>query len=854
VGTDPVRSGPFAELVLRYRRAAGLSQRDLARAAGISERAVRDLERGATARPQRHSVLALGQALGLTGDALAGFVAAGRTGPLPGEVPEPGDPAFGGTGTGGTDPAGLVGRAEELRLLTDLVTAGRYRLLTLVGPGGVGKSRLAAEVAGAVRRHAVREVRVLDLSATTEPALVGELVAEVLGAGGASRLPPVERTAATLRDRPVLLVLDGFERLLAAATEVGALVRRCPGLTVLATGQVALGLRGEREIRLDPLPVPPTGLDLGALVTVPAMALLLRRAEEARPGFAATTGNAAALAAICRKVEGLPLALELAAARLRLFSPDELAHRLDRRLDVLAGGPRGVPDRHRSLRATIEWSLEVVPDGSAELFRWLGGFAGGVLLRDLEAVTGALGRDPSWLLDALAGLVDTSLLRVVEDGGGSRYVLPDAARELAAERLAAAPDAEPAARAVAVTYLRRMTEWTRQPEGPAGSVTGRDADNVRAAIAWAAAYDGTLVDQPTVRAVYRYYELNGRFTEGRHVLESLAAAGGPPAALILAGWLALLRGDGATGERLAGAALDRLDPADHFGRTSAHGLLGAAANERGDVGTSRRHLEEALADARRSGADELIAKAVNNLGSVAAEAGDFAAAADLLAESLERKRHAGAGVVDVGRTLLNLAEVSLAADRDAAAAERAREGTDLLRRGGHPRLAAVTATTLALARLRQGRTAAALDAAREAEELIGQSGEDRRTEAVVGLRCSVVRHAAGDLAGAVARLRGAVHVAADYADRDRSELALVLEWHAALAADRVPAVAATLLGAASAEREAAGRPGSAAGKAVVDGAAARCRAALGPDGYAREYRRGAALPPGALAEVCARLG
>jgi predicted ATPase/transcriptional regulator with XRE-family HTH domain len=423
--------GAFAELLRRHRLVAGLSQRDLADRSGLSERAIRDLERGATARPRRHSVGAVAEVLGLRGAELAAFQATAFQPATRHDVAPGGDADARAEPIGRTDPAqpgDLTGREHDLRALVDLVSGGRHRLITLVGPAGVGKSRLAAELAavlerpGALDRPGGLAVPHVDLSALRDPGLIGELVADALGFGGPSRLAPAERIAAQLRGRRAVVVLDCFERLVSGAAEVTALVRRCPGLTVIVTTRRPLHVAGVRLLRVEPLPVPL------------AMDLFARRAAAVRPDFRLTAANRDAVAAICEQVDGLPLAVELAAARMRLLTPGELAARLGRPLSVLTGGARDLPLRHRSLRTAIESSLEAVDAPARTLFAWLAAFAGGGLLADIEAVAVAFGRDSEWVHGALTELVDISLVRVTGEGGESRYTLPAAMAELAADR------------------------------------------------------------------------------------------------------------------------------------------------------------------------------------------------------------------------------------------------------------------------------------------------------------------------------------------------------------------------------------------------------------------------------------
>jgi len=837
--------GAFAEMLLRQRTAVGLSQRELAQRAGLSERGVRDLETGATVRPRRHSVRAVAAALGLTGPGLASFLAAAS--PATGVAVGAAASAVAGAVASDRPSRGvLIGRDAELHRLRDLVVGGRHRIVTVLGPAGVGKSRLVAELADGLRREWLdgsrgdggAELFSVDLSALRGPELVGEVVAEALGCGGSSRLRPVDRIAAHLHNRRVVLVLDCLERLVGAASDIAALARRCRGLTVLVTSQRPLHVTGEHRVRL------------GGLPNTAAMDLFARRAKAVAPDFALTAGNTDAVATICRQLDGLPLAIELAAAKMRLLTPRDLADRLDRRLPVLTGGARDLPDRHRSLRAALESSVDLVGADAATVFTWLGAFAGGGRLTDIEAVAAELGREPEWLLGALDELVDTSLVRVADDDGASRYSLPDAMAELATERLAAEAS-KVVRRAVAARYLRRVREWNENPSGPARSVIHGDADNLRAAVEWAATHEPDLVDSSTVDALHYCFELTGRLAEGQATFVRVARAG-VKVGWVRAGHLARLRGDFDEAARLGARALTVLDAADHTGQTLVNMLLGSTNTERRRYGPARAHLRAALKHASLTKDLRLVGRALNNLGTLSMEMGRRRDAERLLTAALEAKRRSGAGLVDCGRTLYNLSENALDAGEFELASARARAAVDELRSGGYFRLAAVAASVGAMARWRLRDLDGALADAELAGRLVAEStetGEDRRTASLVGLRRSVVRHAAGDLATAAALVRWAVPFGLDGARRDWEEVAYAVEAHAILLAPTRPTCAAALLGAAARLRSTIPRPISAATESVVHEAAAICRRRLGNAAFEREHRRGARLDRVALVEL-----
>jgi predicted ATPase/transcriptional regulator with XRE-family HTH domain len=825
MGTDS--PGPFAEMLRRRRLASGLSQRELARRSGLSERAVRDLERGATARPRHHSMRALADALGIAGDDLTGFASAWRGA---GEADSASRPAAMAVPSDGD----VVGRDDQLLRLADLVTVGRHRIVTITGPAGVGKSRLAAEVVTAVRRSTDLDVRTIDLSALDAPELVGEVVAEVFAGSPASRLPPTERIAAELQNRRAILVLDCFERLVAAAPFVAELARRCAGLTVLTTSQRPLGVSGERRFPLDPLPEPA------------ALDLLVRRATAVAPDFRLTDDNTDAVRAVCRRVGGLPLALELAAAKMRVLTAAELLARLDRQLRVLTGGPLDLPPRHRSLRAAIESTLELLSGDARTLFDWLGVFSGGGRLADIEAVAATLGYDADWVLAALTELVDTSLARPAVQAGASRFTLPDTMAELAAETLDDGSDAAAVRTAVATRFWHLLLRWAVDPTGPAATITGTDAANLRSAVAWLLQAAPESVDRTAIDALHHYYEVTGRYVEGQ---ETLARAGQPLAA-VRAGQLAVLRGDLDGADRLGDAALSRLDPADHVDRAHARLLLGTVASDRREMGQARRNLRAALVEARRAKDLHLTGRVLNNLGVVSATQGRLTAADRLFVAALQAKQRSGAGPAELGRTLNNLAQLAFESGRYEAAVERATSASERLCAAGRGRTAVLTESMAALALLRLNRAEEAGAAMRRATRLLGDPGEDQRTATVLELRSSVLLHSTGDRAGALVQLRAALPTAVDFDHRTREEAAFTLYAHAALLTAEHPAVSATLLGAADELLRLTKRSGPETLTTAVD-TARRCRDALGAGGFDAEYARGVRLDSLTLLE---RLG
>ena len=390
------------------------------------------------------------------------------------------------------DATSLVGREEAIEEVTELVGRSGARLVTLTGLGGIGKTRLAVAAGERLVDRFGSGTAFVPLAAVTDPGLVLAGVARAVGAELAGADSPLDALVEYFGDDRWLLILDNFEQVVAAARDIDALLARCGGMVILVTSRTVLGLRAEREFPVPPLPLPadPADVPVAELAASPAVALFVDRARAVRPGFALTEDNAAAVAEICRRLEGLPLAIELAAARTRLLGPGELLRRLARSLDALGTGPVDMPERQRTLRATVEWSVGLLDDDERSLLETVAVFVDGWTV---EAAVAVAGLDEDRALDLTEALARHSLVHLDPAGDGSRLRMLETIRAFMAERLAARLDAAEIERRHA-DYYRALAEQADRPLRGTGQLEwcGRleaDAGNLAATVRWYLAHD-----------------------------------------------------------------------------------------------------------------------------------------------------------------------------------------------------------------------------------------------------------------------------------------------------------------------------------------------------------------------------
>jgi predicted ATPase/DNA-binding CsgD family transcriptional regulator len=742
----------------------------------------------------------------------------------------------------------LIGRERELTDLHTIMRSGDVRLLTLVGAGGVGKTRLALAAATHFAGHFPGGVHFVGLGTLALPDLVPPKIAQDLRIRESRDLPLSAQLAERFRDDPALIVLDCMERLIEAGAFLNDWLRGCPAITCLVTSRRVLNISAEHIFAVSPLEQPPPGE--GALEEIgeaEAVQLFLARSRAVSPGFAITPENAAAIAEICRRLEGLPLAIELAAARVRHFPLEMLLARLDEPLSLLKGGPSDAPQRHQSLVDTILWSYDLLDDDERRLLRWLAVLRGGFTPATVLEAAAAAGLDAAGALDTLASLADQSLLHLTEsEAPGTRYHMLDTVREFALGRLAMEGEEE------------RARGWHRSwcldlitaSEAVLGTARQRDVlrqleteyENVRGALRYSAQQGDRAMLARLAASMWRFWYARGYLTEGRYWLtEALAAEETlPPPVRVTAtlgmGALTHAQGDEELAAGLMGRALALARSHDDpQSLAMVLHLLGVIARDQGDLRRALGLFEESVRLFRAAENTWGLNLSLNALTGVLELCGEDERAAEVLGESIELARTQGDQWA-LARGLVNLAQ--LAQDRGdlERAAASLEESARLFREVRDRRGEADALTMLGRVTEARGDLDRAISLHQQSLAAMRSFG-DRRGEARTLANLGQTHLSRGDVA--LATEAGRESLALRQAIGDQEGIAESLELLAVAALERQRPDRSVLLWAgAAAIRDAIGAPLSPFERTSYDAVVTRARALLTPDRMTELWARG----------------
>jgi len=612
----------------------------------------------------------------------------------------------------------FIGREWDVAAIEAMLLRPEVRLLTLAGIGGIGKTRLAIQIATHMRSSFADGVCFAWLASTTDPALIPSIIAETIGIQQVGNLSIFEQVKLFLRDKHLLLILDNFEQLVTGAALVEDLLAACPALKIVVTSRAVLRLRAEYEYPVAPLTLPdlelsPNNTGIGQST---AIALFVQRAQMVHPNFQLTQSNARTIAEICVQLDGLPLAIELAAARIRLLPPQALLSRLSRRFEVLTGGAVTLPLHQQTLRNTLKWSYDLLDSNEQQLFRRLAVLAHGWTLEAAEALKNANreSQDDLSILDGIASLIDKSLVRqVASEGTEPRFTMLVTVREYGLECLRESGEEDFTRRAHADYYLALVEEAEPHLKGAQQLLwlkrLDQEQENLRAALGWLVAHEEAEKALRFCVALWWFWQTRGYWSEGRHWLKAALAlleAGERTAvragALSAAGELAAVQGDLQEARLLLTESVTlcrELD--DDQGLTLPLATLGDVMLRQGDTNTGVVLLEESIALCRKLGCNWELSRALRKLGREVWLQGDLKQSIALtqeslvLARELSDKAHIAHALNNLGHILWNQGDL-------VQARAQAEEGLVLLRELGDKALLLSTLETLGSINLSQG--------------------------------------------------------------------------------------------------------------------------------------------------------
>jgi predicted ATPase/transcriptional regulator with XRE-family HTH domain len=827
LNVQPQATTTFGARLRVFRARAGLTQEALAERAGLGVATLKALERDQRQRPHPRTVAQLADALGLgpaEREALLDSTAAGEPAldaPSPpvaetlppdetaDDVPPP--------EAGGVEARRLpvwltsfVGREVEIETVRGLLdpAGSAVRLLTLLGPGGVGKTRLAVTAAAPLADAFADGVVFVDLAPLSDPRLVPATVARAVGVREGGGRSARDLLIDHLSSRQMLLVLDNFEHVLSAAPLLAELLQECGQVALLATSRIALRLRAERRLQVGPLATPPDDAGSPDSLAAPSVRLFVERARAVAPNFVLDANNSAAVAAVCRRLEGIPLAIELAAARAGLLQPAALLQRLERRLPLLTRGAADLPERQQTLRHTLAWSHGLLGPAEQVLFRRLAVFAGGCTLEAAEKVCLLESEPTDDVLDRFAVLVDNCLVyQTVGPDQEPRFAMLETVREYAEERLVENDEVEATRRIHAGFYLELAERAAPELPGPHQAAwlerLERDHANLNAALDWLTERREWDLALRLATSATWYWLRRSYFTDARRVFGLLNSTQGQrgamrATALLAAARIASSQGDYDGQARYDAEGLDLFREAGDLGGTAnAVTDLGVAKWQQGHLDEAEVYLLEGLQLFRTLEDPIGIATALLPLACVTRDRGDFAGARPLYAEALLMRRGTS-DQLGIAHVLNNMGWLEFYDGQLTAARGLVEESLAIRRALGSHREAGVSQTLLGKVAMLEG---------------------DRSS------------------AGSLFRESLQVHAAVG----NRWGVALALEGVAALAAIAQPEQALRLAGAAAALRAAIGRRLPPVEQPLVAGWLAPARTALSEAAVARMWAEGEAL-------------